>query len=199
MSNKLNYNLPYLIQYEQKGNFSVGIGFLFIGIIGEIFSLYSFIIIIQSTSFGESSIILDLISNGSFPLAFFISSFGALCLVYACKEIFVVQGWKFSTNAVSKDSFASKYWKFIFFKSELLIELENIIHFTIRTIYYDELKINYRKRLELAYKNGTSSVEEKFTLIPEKNEKLQLEIMNLVKNCNKVLQKEIPIMYKESV
>ena len=199
MSNKLSYNLPYLIQYEQKGNFSVGIGFLFIGIIGEIFSLYSFIIIIQSTSFGESSIILDLISNGSFPLAFFISSFGALCLVYACKEIFVVQGWKFSTNAVSKDSFASKYWKFIFFKSELLIELENIIHFTIRTIYYDELKINYRKRLELAYKNGTSSVEEKFTLIPEKNEKLQLEIMNLVKNCNKVLQKEIPIMYKESV
>ena len=199
MPNKLNYNLPDLIQYEQKGNFIVGIGFLFIGMIGEIFSLYSLVLIIKSTSFAESSVILDLISNGFFPFAFFISSFGALCLVYACKEIFFVQGWKFSTDAVSKNSFASKYWKFAFFKSELLIELKNIIHFTIRTIYYDELKTNYRKRLELTYKSGTSSVEETFTLIPEKNEKLQPEIMRLVKNCNKVLQKEIPVMNEESV
>ena len=128
---ELSRNLPIELSYKRMPNILVGMVFLFIGIIGEFISLYIFFYILNSTSFVESSIILNLIATGNVPLSFFISLLGSFCLIYSFKELFFINGWKVTRSIESGTSSFVKFWKFLFIVSNKVILSDNIMDFTI--------------------------------------------------------------------
>lgn len=194
---ELSRHLPNELIYKRKNNLFLGFGFLIIGVIGELIFLYIFFLIINLTSFVESSFLLNLIASENIPFSFFISLFGSFCLVYASKELFFINGWKVSRSNTNDIPSFNKFWKFLFLTSNKIIHSEDIKSFTINYIYYDELRTVYRKRLQLDYQGHNTLEKESILLFEELNSAIESKISQIIKDFFTVMQKEFPIIKKE--
>ena len=192
---KLSKQLPISIIYIEKGNSLLGSILLLVGIVGEFFSMYFIFTVIDSTSFFESSVILNMLTTSTLPISFFITSFGGFCLILACKELFYSSGWELTNE--HKEKLNSVEFvilhKFLSFTWKTTVKLENMKGFVIQRIYYDELKITSRKRLILLYNDSFTNIEKKHLLIKEKYEALQSQIMQIIKEFEIISKKEFRI------
>ncbi len=196
---ELSKSIPNELIYKRKPNIPVGIAFLIIGILGELVSIYIYFFIINSTSFAESSFLLNLLMTGNLPLSFFITLLGAICLGYSLIELFFIKGWAVSFSDTSDESFFSTFWKVLFFKSTTNIPRQNIDLFIIEVIYYDQLKLTNRKRLLLEYQDVKRNDNQKFLLYEEINTDNQSELRQIIKDINRIMKKEIPVNIEEIV
>lgn len=194
---ELSRNLPHELIYKRKPNIPVGIAFFIVGVLGEILTLYIYIFIINSTSFAESSFILNLLITGDVPLSFFISLAGALCLGYALLELFFSKGWIVSYSESTDQSMFFTFWQVPFYTSTKIIPKENINQFIIEVIYYDQLKLTNRKRLLLDYQDPDEKDNQKILLYEEVNTDTQSDLRQIIKDFNLILKKEIIVIVEE--